>query len=69
MIARLICVNDLNARPLLLMAERGSAQMRGFATGVGSKADMGTPTLAQLSFTSPRPSIPNLKFDSSHFRT
>lgn len=29
-------------------AKRGSAQMRGVATGVGSKADIGTLALAQL---------------------
>ena len=30
-----------HARPLLLMAKRGGSQMPGFATGVGSKADIG----------------------------
>ncbi len=29
--------------------------MRGFATGVGSKADIGAPPLTQLSFMSTRP--------------
>ena len=32
----------------LFLATGGSAQMRGFATGVGSKADIGTPPLTQL---------------------
>jgi hypothetical protein len=29
-------------------AKRGSARMREFTTGVGSKADIGTPALTQL---------------------
>ncbi len=31
-----------------LLAKHGSAQIRGFATSVGSKADIGAPTLTQL---------------------
>ena len=31
-----------------LLASGGSAQMRGLATGVGSKADIGAPPLTQL---------------------
>ncbi len=43
-------------RECLFWAKRGSARMRGFATGVGAKADIGTPPLTQLSFMSTRPS-------------
>ena len=38
------------------MATGGSAQMRGFAIGVGFKADIGAPPLTLLSFMSTRPS-------------
>ncbi len=31
--------------------------MRGFATGVGSKADIGVPPLTQILFMSPRPGV------------
>ncbi len=41
--------------------------MRGFAAGVGCKADIGAPPLTQLSFMSPRPSHLNLKY-VSYFR-
>ena len=37
---------------MTLLAISGSAQPRGFATGVGSKADIGAPPLTQLSFMS-----------------
>ena len=39
----------------VLVAKRGSTQVRGFATGVGAKADIGAPPLIQLSFMSARP--------------
>ena len=35
-----------------------SAQMPKFATGVGSKADIGAPPMTQLWFMSTRPSLP-----------
>ena len=37
------------------MATAGSAQIRWFATGVGSKRDIGAPSLTQLSFMRPPP--------------
>ena len=36
------------------LATGGRTQLRGFATGVGSKADIGAPPLIQLSFMSTR---------------
>ena len=47
------------------MATGGSAQVRGFGTGVGSKTDIGAPPLTQLSIMSTRPgaSIPKIPAD------
>ena len=39
------------------MAQSGSALMRGVATGLDSKADIGAPLLPQLSFMSTRPEV------------
>jgi len=41
-----------NLAALPVVATGGSAQMRGFTTGVGSKPDIGAPPLTQLSFMS-----------------
>ncbi len=40
----------------LFMATGGNAQIHWFATGVGSKTDIGAPSLTQLSFMSTQPS-------------
>ncbi len=45
---------QFNLSPLVAMS--GSARMRGFAAGVGSKADIGARPLTQLSIMSRRPS-------------
>ena len=39
----------------VLVAKRGRAQVRGFATDVGAKADIGAPPRTQLSFMRARP--------------